>query len=69
MLTNLTDYDRIVLLALGSLRREIDEAEQYTVNHLNQTITEQNKVNQPVQEQPKVKEQSKIKEETKTKGN
>ena len=69
MLTNLTDYDRIVLLALNSLRREIDEAEQYTANHLNQTLVEQNKVNQPVQEESKTKEQIKTKEESKTKGN
>lgn len=69
MLTNLTDYDRIVLIALGSLRREIDEAEQYTANHLSQTLAEQNKVNQPVQEESKTKEQIKTKEESKTKGN
>ena len=38
---NLTEYDLLVLRAFEALRREITEAENYTVQHYNALVTQQ----------------------------
>lgn len=51
----LTDYDRLVLLAFESLRREIKDAEDYTIAHYNKLVADRE-----TSEQVGQKEQDKI---------
>lgn len=60
----ITDYDLLVLRAFEALKREISEAEQYTVNHYNTIVQQQ-------QDEAKKKELKKeevaVQKETKSK--
>ncbi|WP_300924656.1 hypothetical protein [uncultured Clostridium sp.] len=42
MLTTI-DYDLLILRSFEALKREIDEAEQYTIQHYNQLVAQQKK--------------------------
>ena len=55
MLT-ITDYDLLVLRAFEALKREINEAEQYTVNHYNNLMKPQTETKTPEDFKPVQKE-------------
>lgn len=60
---NLTEYDLLVLRAFEALKREITEAENYTVQHYNALISQQKEAQKQQEEEAKQQEA----EETETK--
>lgn len=60
----ITDYDLLVLRAFEALKREISEAEQYTVNHYNTIVQQQQ---DEAKKKELKKEQVAVQKETKSK--
>lgn len=58
----ITDYDLLVLKGFEALKREIAEAEQYTVNHYNNIVQQQKQAEQA--QQSSVNQQNKTSEQT-----